>query len=137
MLVFVLGGLSSSLNFYFDLSCDVEREFLGFYNRTCDAGTANGSWDSKRVGPNLRTSSAITWRHWNFTKVGENVEGHDLVTIKTYYPNDEARWVYSKWFLAEVCFVSYLIVVKCDVLSLSCKHRCVSVHRGDDRTIHS
>ena len=60
-----------------------EEEFMGYYNRTCEAGISSGK---KTAGPALRNTSE-RWLLWMIKKVGTNSKGQDLVNIKNYYPS--------------------------------------------------
>lgn len=67
------------------------QERIGFFNRSCSAGTApDGQWTGRRAGPLLRDGTTLNWHQWTITKVGE-VNGQDLVTIASWYPIAEGN----------------------------------------------
>jgi hypothetical protein len=62
-------------------------EFLGFLNKTCEAGTKNGPSYGPTCGPTLRgASDGQRWKQWTVTVVGQDEDGNDLATIENFYP---------------------------------------------------
>lgn len=62
-------------------------EWLGFFNRTCSAGTLNPPEYGPTAGPWLRTFSSPnspSWRQYIIDVVGQTKNGDDLVSIKSY-----------------------------------------------------
>jgi hypothetical protein len=56
---------------------------MGYFNRTCSAGTQAGG--GAKAGPALRTASGSKgWKKWEVTVVGKDGSGHDLVVFKTH-----------------------------------------------------
>lgn len=56
---------------------NVGYEYLGFINRTCD----------RNPGPMLRTSSAKTWRDWEFQVEKKDGDGNIIASIRPYHPS--------------------------------------------------
>ena len=61
-----------------------EPLFMGYFTRTCSAGTQAGG--GAKAGPALRTASGSKgWKKWEVTVVGKDGSGHDLVVFKTHH----------------------------------------------------
>lgn len=68
-------------------------EWLGFFNRTCSAGTLNPRTYGPTAGPWLRTFSnpnGDSWRQYIIDVVGQTEDGDDLVSIKSYLEGGKA-----------------------------------------------
>ena len=68
-------------------ACSAHTQFMGFNNKTCDAGVPPKSATYGRtVGPLLRTSAdSRLWKRWAVTVVATT--GRITVTIKNWFPH--------------------------------------------------
>jgi hypothetical protein len=65
-------------------------EFLGFLNKTCEAGTKTKSY-GPTCGPTLRAAAdGQNWKQWTIVVVGQASDGNDLVTFANFYGGDGA-----------------------------------------------
>lgn len=60
---------------------------MGYYNRTCAAGTTSAVRYGPTAGPALRSSTRTdTWAQWTADVVGADPAGNPVVTWHSFFP---------------------------------------------------